>query len=75
MELAKTWSSVGPQRKCVITMVCEPRLVHSLYAHTLREFSQNFTHACIKYSDLNKNGAIYNCNHLFEDSFFPAYVN
>uniref|UniRef100_A0AAQ6AAK4 P/Homo B domain-containing protein n=1 Tax=Amphiprion ocellaris TaxID=80972 RepID=A0AAQ6AAK4_AMPOC len=28
VSLAKTWTSVGTQRKCVITMVSEPRLVH-----------------------------------------------
>ncbi|KAE8297100.1 Furin-1 [Larimichthys crocea] len=29
VELAKTWTSVGPQRKCVITMVSEPRNIGS----------------------------------------------
>lgn len=34
VELAKTWTSVGPQRKCVITVVSEPRLVHTHTLHT-----------------------------------------
>uniref|UniRef100_A0A7N8X1H9 Furin (paired basic amino acid cleaving enzyme) a n=1 Tax=Mastacembelus armatus TaxID=205130 RepID=A0A7N8X1H9_9TELE len=34
VALAKTWTNVGPQRKCVITMVGEPKLVHYTYAHT-----------------------------------------
>ncbi|XP_071344408.1 furin (paired basic amino acid cleaving enzyme) a isoform X2 [Trachinotus anak] len=29
VALAKTWTSVGPQRKCVITMVSEPRNIGS----------------------------------------------
>ncbi|KAF7656454.1 hypothetical protein LDENG_00041150 [Lucifuga dentata] len=29
VSLAKTWASVGPQRKCVITMVFEPRNIGS----------------------------------------------
>lgn len=33
VELAKTWTSVQPQRKCVITMVSEPRLVHYTHVH------------------------------------------
>lgn len=34
VELAKTWTSVGPQRKCVITMVSEPRFVQYTHTHT-----------------------------------------
>uniref|UniRef100_A0A667YFC0 Furin (paired basic amino acid cleaving enzyme) a n=1 Tax=Myripristis murdjan TaxID=586833 RepID=A0A667YFC0_9TELE len=30
VALAKTWTSVGPQRKCVLSMVSEPRLVYHL---------------------------------------------
>uniref|UniRef100_A0A673APS8 Furin-1-like n=1 Tax=Sphaeramia orbicularis TaxID=375764 RepID=A0A673APS8_9TELE len=29
VALAKTWTNVGPQRKCVISMVCEPRNIGS----------------------------------------------
>lgn len=54
VELARTWSNVGPQRKCVIAMVCEPRLVHSFYAHTFCEISQKFTDLCVDTSNLTK---------------------
>uniref|UniRef100_UPI0037E727F9 furin (paired basic amino acid cleaving enzyme) a n=1 Tax=Semicossyphus pulcher TaxID=241346 RepID=UPI0037E727F9 len=29
VKLASTWTNVGPQRKCVITMVCDPRNIGS----------------------------------------------
>lgn len=32
VDLAKTWTTVQPQRKCVIPIVSEPRLVN--YTHT-----------------------------------------
>lgn len=54
VELARTWSNVGPQRKCVVNMVCEPRLVHSCCAHTLHEISQKFSILCVDASHLTK---------------------
>lgn len=42
VELAKTWTSVGPQRKCVITVVSEPRLVHTHTSYVHTPVSLNF---------------------------------
>lgn len=54
VELARTWSNVGPQRKCVVSMVFEPRLVHSCCAHALHEISQKFRDSRVDTSNLNK---------------------
>ncbi len=52
VSLAQTWTSVGPQRKCVITMLCETKLVQ--YTHTqththrqLTEVSQDPDYKCL----------------------------
>lgn len=53
VELAKTWTSVGPQRKCVITMVSEPRLVYytethtRIYTHSSLNLSQHHDYKCL----------------------------
>ena len=42
VSMAKTWTSMGPQRKCVLTMVAEPRLEHA-HTHT---HTHSLAHAC-----------------------------